>query len=225
LTETPAGPLKRTPLYDLHRELGATMLFGVHPLNSNSAYNWPLSRYTELVARLAQVGRVVVTGHMPASNDKGNHGGTYHLRVKDDASDQIVEGAFTEAWRRQRIGRRGGCYRGVGGQEREISCVKRQPVSVKIMGTDVQDSRASACAVARSNFFAFVLIRRQEPAGPRGIVAGPKIVHSERCIELFAPILKGICRRARPSHGAPEGIVGVGIWSPPLSSQTGGWIL
>ena len=26
LTETPAGPLKRTPLYDLHRELGARIV-------------------------------------------------------------------------------------------------------------------------------------------------------------------------------------------------------
>jgi ADP-heptose:LPS heptosyltransferase len=48
----------------IERELGtAGPLFGVHPLNSNSAFNWPLSRYTELAARLAQVGRVVVTGH------------------------------------------------------------------------------------------------------------------------------------------------------------------
>ncbi|HEY2893641.1 MAG TPA: glycosyltransferase family 9 protein [Pirellulales bacterium] len=48
----------------IERELGtAGPLFGVHPLNSHSAYNWPLSRYMELVARLAQVGRVVVTGH------------------------------------------------------------------------------------------------------------------------------------------------------------------
>lgn len=48
----------------IERGLGtAGPLFGVHPLNSHSAYNWPLSRYTELVARLAQVGRVLVTGN------------------------------------------------------------------------------------------------------------------------------------------------------------------
>jgi hypothetical protein len=52
--------------------------------------------------------RVVVSGHMPATNDKSNHGGTYHLRLQDDGSlDQIVQGDFTETWRRQRIGRKG----------------------------------------------------------------------------------------------------------------------
>ena len=53
--------------------------------------------------------RVVVSGHMPATNDKGSHGGTYKMRLKDDGSlDEIVQGDFSETWRRQRIGRKGG---------------------------------------------------------------------------------------------------------------------
>ncbi len=38
-------------------------LFGVHPGNNHSAYNWPPSHYAQLVARLAQHGRVMVTGN------------------------------------------------------------------------------------------------------------------------------------------------------------------
>jgi ADP-heptose:LPS heptosyltransferase len=37
-------------------------LFGVHPGNKNSAFNWPADHYAELVCRLAQTGRVMVTG-------------------------------------------------------------------------------------------------------------------------------------------------------------------
>jgi ADP-heptose:LPS heptosyltransferase len=37
-------------------------LFGVHPGNKNSAFNWPTAHYAELVCRLAQIGRVMVTG-------------------------------------------------------------------------------------------------------------------------------------------------------------------
>jgi ADP-heptose:LPS heptosyltransferase len=37
-------------------------LFGVHPGNSHSAYNWPPSRYAQLIGRLAHHGRVMVTG-------------------------------------------------------------------------------------------------------------------------------------------------------------------
>jgi ADP-heptose:LPS heptosyltransferase len=45
------------------RELGtAGPLFGVHPGNRNSAYNWPASRYAQLVCQLAPYGRVMVTG-------------------------------------------------------------------------------------------------------------------------------------------------------------------
>ncbi len=45
------------------RELGSEgPLFGVHPGNKNSAYNWPASHYAELVSRLAAHGRVLLTG-------------------------------------------------------------------------------------------------------------------------------------------------------------------
>jgi ADP-heptose:LPS heptosyltransferase len=45
------------------RELGtAGPLFGVHPGSRNSAYNWPASRYAQLVCHLAPYGRVMVTG-------------------------------------------------------------------------------------------------------------------------------------------------------------------
>jgi heptosyltransferase II len=44
-------------------ELGSDgPFFGVHPGNKNSAYNWPASRYAELVSRLAAYGRVLLTG-------------------------------------------------------------------------------------------------------------------------------------------------------------------
>lgn len=47
----------------IQRELGGDgPLLGVHPGNFQSAYNWPLSRYAELVSRLAEHGRVMVTG-------------------------------------------------------------------------------------------------------------------------------------------------------------------
>jgi ADP-heptose:LPS heptosyltransferase len=51
------------------RELGTTgPLFGVHPGNSHSAYNWPPERYAELVGCLAHHGRVIVTG---GPNERG----------------------------------------------------------------------------------------------------------------------------------------------------------
>jgi ADP-heptose:LPS heptosyltransferase len=37
-------------------------LFGVHPGNKNSAYNWPISNYAQLVRRLVERGRVMITG-------------------------------------------------------------------------------------------------------------------------------------------------------------------
>ncbi|HTU24537.1 MAG TPA: glycosyltransferase family 9 protein [Pirellulales bacterium] len=37
-------------------------LFGVHPGNRASAYNWPVDHYLQTVRRLAAVGRVIVTG-------------------------------------------------------------------------------------------------------------------------------------------------------------------
>ena len=37
-------------------------LFGVHPGNYNSAWNWPAERYLHLITRLAEHGSVVVTG-------------------------------------------------------------------------------------------------------------------------------------------------------------------
>ncbi len=47
----------------IRRELGAGgPLFGVHPGNGASAYNWPQGRYIELINRLARHGRVMVTG-------------------------------------------------------------------------------------------------------------------------------------------------------------------
>ncbi len=50
----------------ISRELGQEgPLFGVHPGSKNSAYNWPPSHYAELVCQLAQLGRVMVTGHAP----------------------------------------------------------------------------------------------------------------------------------------------------------------
>jgi ADP-heptose:LPS heptosyltransferase len=47
----------------IQRELGSEgPLFGVHPGNKNSAYNWPASQYAQLVGRLAEHGRVMITG-------------------------------------------------------------------------------------------------------------------------------------------------------------------
>ena len=37
-------------------------LFGIAPTSGGSAYNWPLSRYAELASRLADHGRVMLTG-------------------------------------------------------------------------------------------------------------------------------------------------------------------
>ena len=47
----------------IQHDLGATgPLFGVHPGNKQSAYNWSPTRYRELVERLAAYGRVMITG-------------------------------------------------------------------------------------------------------------------------------------------------------------------
>jgi ADP-heptose:LPS heptosyltransferase len=47
----------------IRRDLGTTgPLFGVHPGNRRSAYNWPPARYAQLVGHLSQLGRVMVTG-------------------------------------------------------------------------------------------------------------------------------------------------------------------
>jgi ADP-heptose:LPS heptosyltransferase len=47
----------------IERDLGTVgPLFGVHPGNGASAYNWPQSHYVRLVYQLAQYGRVMVTG-------------------------------------------------------------------------------------------------------------------------------------------------------------------
>lgn len=47
----------------IENELGCQgPLFGVHPGNFKNAYNWPPSRYAGLVSRLAEHGRVIVTG-------------------------------------------------------------------------------------------------------------------------------------------------------------------
>lgn len=47
----------------IHAELGTTgPLFGIHPGNGDSAFNWPASHYGRLACRLARHGRVMVTG-------------------------------------------------------------------------------------------------------------------------------------------------------------------
>ncbi len=47
----------------IRQELGHNgPLFGIHPGNKNSAYNWPADHYAELACRLAKYGRVMVTG-------------------------------------------------------------------------------------------------------------------------------------------------------------------
>ncbi|MBI3839819.1 MAG: glycosyltransferase family 9 protein [Planctomycetia bacterium] len=47
----------------IQQELGRNgPLFGIHPGNKNSAYNWPAEHYTQLVSRLAEYGRVMITG-------------------------------------------------------------------------------------------------------------------------------------------------------------------
>jgi ADP-heptose:LPS heptosyltransferase len=57
-------PLSRERMRQrVERELGTTgPLFGVHPGNGASAFNWPIGRYVELIDRLAMHGRVMVTG-------------------------------------------------------------------------------------------------------------------------------------------------------------------
>lgn len=53
--------------------------------------------------------RIVVSGHVPQTNDRASHGGHYRIHVNDDANlDSVIEGDFSENWQRQRIGRRGG---------------------------------------------------------------------------------------------------------------------
>ncbi len=53
----------RSVLHRIERDLGTQgPLFGVHPGNGNSAFNWPLDHYAQLVSRLADHGRVLVTG-------------------------------------------------------------------------------------------------------------------------------------------------------------------
>lgn len=52
------------------RDLGtAGPLFGVHPFNGRSAYNWPPDKYAELISRLTDNGRVMITG-TPAENEE-----------------------------------------------------------------------------------------------------------------------------------------------------------
>ena len=47
----------------IHRDIGACRpMFGVHPGNYNSAWNWPAERYLHLISELAIRGGVVVTG-------------------------------------------------------------------------------------------------------------------------------------------------------------------
>ncbi|MEX2114524.1 MAG: glycosyltransferase family 9 protein [Pirellulales bacterium] len=47
----------------IQRELGSNgPLFGVHPGNGASAFNWPMEHYVELIHRLAGHGRVMITG-------------------------------------------------------------------------------------------------------------------------------------------------------------------
>ncbi len=47
----------------IRRDVGASQpLFGVHPGNYNSAWNWPAERYLALILKLAACGGVVVTG-------------------------------------------------------------------------------------------------------------------------------------------------------------------
>jgi len=46
----------------VRKDFGGQPIFGVHPGNLKSAYNWPVSHYAALVARLAQHGGVMLTG-------------------------------------------------------------------------------------------------------------------------------------------------------------------
>ena len=50
----------------IQHDLGAAgPLFGVHPGNKQSAYNWSPARYRELIERLSAYGRVMITGSGP----------------------------------------------------------------------------------------------------------------------------------------------------------------
>ena len=46
----------------VRQDFGDGPVFGVHPGNLKSAYNWPVSHYSALVGRLAQHGGVMLTG-------------------------------------------------------------------------------------------------------------------------------------------------------------------
>lgn len=47
----------------IERELGTQgPLFGIHPGNGASAYNWPVENYALLASRLSDAGRVIITG-------------------------------------------------------------------------------------------------------------------------------------------------------------------
>ena len=66
-------PAMRQRLIDrVQHDLGHNgPLFGIHPGNKNSAYNWPADHYTQLACRLAKFGRVMITGS-PASRNGAN---------------------------------------------------------------------------------------------------------------------------------------------------------
>jgi ADP-heptose:LPS heptosyltransferase len=49
----------------IHAELGSSgPLFGIHPGNGDSAFNWPAAHYGRLACRLARHGRVMITGRV-----------------------------------------------------------------------------------------------------------------------------------------------------------------
>jgi len=50
--------------------------------------------------------RIVVEGHFLPSKEQASQSGHYRLRVAD-GTEKMIEGDFTEGWRRQRLGRRG----------------------------------------------------------------------------------------------------------------------
>lgn len=73
------------------RELGSVgPLFGVHPGSKHSAYNWPASRYAQLVCHLASFGRVMVTG----SPDEQPILDLIRRRLSDPFSNRV--GFFTD---------------------------------------------------------------------------------------------------------------------------------
>lgn len=65
-------------------------LFGVHPGNKKSAYNWPAERYAELVGQLAARGRVMVTG----GPDEGAMLGVIRGRLSSELAPRV--GFFTD---------------------------------------------------------------------------------------------------------------------------------